>query len=173
MNFERRCHPMSIIKIAGLLTIFITALTACHPHKSATANIGTCPEQRLTEFAPAKIAALTNPLPGDKTDLDAGENLYHADVKPVACVKCHGEYGDGNGVMATMFQPAPRNFACANTMLSISDGQLYWIIKNGSVGTSMPAFSELSDKEIWQLVIYLRSFSSDPTDSDKAAQSSS
>jgi hypothetical protein len=44
-------------------------------------------------------------------------------------------------------------------MAQISDGQLFWIIKNGSVGTSMPEFTDLSDKSIWQLIIYIREFS--------------
>lgn len=33
----------------------------------------------------------------------------------------------------------------------------YWIIKNGSPGTATPPFDYLTDEEIWQLVIYLRS----------------
>jgi hypothetical protein len=33
----------------------------------------------------------------------------------------------------------------------------HWIIKNGSPGTAMPPFDYLTDEEIWQLVIYLRS----------------
>ena len=44
-------------------------------------------------------------------------------------------------------------------MAQISDGQLFWIIKNGSAGTLMPEFIDLSDKSIWQLIIYIREFS--------------
>ena len=42
---------------------------------------------------------------------------------------------------------------------NLSEGQFFWIIKNGSIGTSMPAFDKLTDKEIWQLTMYLRTFS--------------
>ncbi len=117
-----------------------------------------CPQPRETEYAPAAIAALTNPLEQNEDNLEAGEDLYEGDVKPVACEACHGEDGDGDGQMARMFSPPPRNFSCAPTMAEIADGQLYWIIKNGSIGTSMPAFDKLSDEQIWQLVMYLRSF---------------
>ncbi len=41
-------------------------------------------------------------------------------------------------------------------MESIPDGQLFWIIRNGSAGTGMPAFSDLGDEQIWQLVHFLR-----------------
>ena len=47
----------------------------------------------------------------------------------------------------------------AKTMKNISDGQLFWIIRNGSPGTGMPAFKDLSDKEIWLIVHYLRKLS--------------
>lgn len=43
-------------------------------------------------------------------------------------------------------------------MNGVPDGQLYGIIKKGSPGTAMPAFMNLKDKEIWQLVLYLREF---------------
>jgi mono/diheme cytochrome c family protein len=44
-------------------------------------------------------------------------------------------------------------------METISDGQLFWVIRNGSPGTGMPAFKNLKDREIWQIVRYLRTFS--------------
>jgi len=44
-------------------------------------------------------------------------------------------------------------------MKSLSDGQLFWIIKNGSKGTAMPAHKfTLSDKETWQVIHYLKRF---------------
>ncbi|NIP99686.1 MAG: cytochrome C, partial [Nitrospinaceae bacterium] len=43
----------------------------------------------------------------------------------------------------------------------IPDGQMFWIIKNGSPGTRMPAFGNLSDEQIWQLVLYIRQFAGD------------
>jgi len=44
-------------------------------------------------------------------------------------------------------------------MKTISDGQLFWIIRNGSPGTGMPAFKNLKDREIWLIVLYLRKLS--------------
>lgn len=74
-----------------------------------------------------------------------------------ACADCYGKRGEGNGPLASQFDPRPRNFACAQTVNGIPDGQLHWIIKNGSPATAMPSFGSLDDEEIWQLVIYLRS----------------
>ena len=44
-------------------------------------------------------------------------------------------------------------------MKEIPDGQLFWVIKNGSHGTGMPAYPELTEKQIWQLVLHLRGLS--------------
>jgi len=44
-------------------------------------------------------------------------------------------------------------------MNKIPDGQLYWVIKNGSKGTGMMGFKALSEDQIWQVVSYIRQFS--------------
>ena len=53
--------------------------------------------------------------------------------------------------------PAPRNFTCGQTLKDIPEGQLFWIIKNGSPGTGMIAFAGMPDDEVWQLIHYIRS----------------
>jgi mono/diheme cytochrome c family protein len=42
-------------------------------------------------------------------------------------------------------------------MKDLPDGQLFWIIKNGSPGTGMMPFSTLPDEQVWQLIHYIRS----------------
>ena len=133
-------------------------LSACNSQPTQQAQSGQCPQARKTEYAPAVIASNPNPLLATKENIDAGEKLYQGGAAPVACAECHGQDGDGNGRMANMFEPAPRNFTCSENIGTLPDGQLFWIIKNGSIGTSMPAFKQLTDEQIWQLTIYLRSF---------------
>lgn len=133
-------------------------LLACNSQNVQQTQSGQCPQTRSTEMAPALSASQSNPLVVNAENIDAGEKLYRKSAKPVACVECHGESGDGNGRMANMFEPAPRNFTCTEVIAGLPDGQLFWIIKNGSIGTSMPAFNDLSDDQIWQLTMYLRSF---------------
>jgi len=41
----------------------------------------------------------------------------------------------------------------------LPDGQLFWIIRNGSPKTSMFAFPSLTDDQVWQLIHYIRQFS--------------
>lgn len=120
---------------------------------------GICPQERNTPQAPEPVYRMTNPLDPTPENLRAGETLFKIDARPTACKVCHGFGGDGLGVIFEQLTPKPRNFTCYYTMDDIPDGQIYWIIKNGSAGTRMPSFGALSDKQVWQLVLYIRQFS--------------
>jgi mono/diheme cytochrome c family protein len=119
--------------------------------------LGVCPQPRNTKTAPAEFLNLKNPLPASASTLKAGKTLFLETAKPLACMNCHGPKGEGAGALGMGLVPPPRNFTCGKTMHDIPDGQLFWIIKNGSPGTGMMAFSGLSDDEIWQLIHHVRS----------------
>jgi len=120
---------------------------------------GICPQSRKTEKAPSRYVLKQNPLFATAKNIERGKLLYQTEAKPTACKMCHGIRGNGNGRLARGLEPAPRNFTCEDTMKPLSDGQLFWIIKNGSKGTAMPAHKfTLSDKDIWQIIHYLKSF---------------
>jgi mono/diheme cytochrome c family protein len=116
-----------------------------------------CAQPRKTAQAPHEFIATPNPLPASAGGLQAGKELFLKTAQPVACVMCHGERGDGKGLMGAALVPPPRNFTCGAMMKDIPDGQLYWIIKNGSPGTGMMAFPGLPDEQVWQLIHYIRS----------------
>ncbi len=118
-----------------------------------------CPQPRKTVTAPDDYLILKNPLETTPQNILAGKTLFQVDAKPSACRICHGISGDGLGILFRQVQPKPRNFTCVHTMDDLPDGQLFWIIKNGSPGTAMPSFSYLGDDQVWQLIMYLRSFS--------------
>ena len=127
-------------------------------HGQGFAGSGFCPQVRTTVQAPDAIRNKPNPLEASQEVLYSGETLFQVDVQPAACKICHGVNGNGLGIMAQGLNPSPRNFNCKETMKEVSDGQLFWIIRNGSPGTGMPAFKNLKDREIWQIVHYLRKF---------------
>ncbi len=147
-----RLGKMLVVGFCGMLLVS----PAFAGHDTMDAN--DCPQPRFTGKAPAELYARLNPLDANRRNRRAGKELYE-DVSNPACAACHGDKGDGRGQLAGQFDPRPRNFACAETIQGIPDGQLYWIIQNGSPGTAMPPFGYFTDEEIWQLVIYLRSLS--------------
>ena len=116
-----------------------------------------CMQARKTTQAPDEFLAKTNPLASSSGSISAGKVLFLKTAQPVACVMCHGEQGDGKGLMGAALMPPPRNFTCGAMMKDVPDGQLFWIIKNGSPGTGMMSFSGLPDEQVWQLVHYIRS----------------
>ena len=120
---------------------------------------GICPQNRKTKTAPGGYLRKTNPLLPTKENIQKGKNLFVKDTKPTACKLCHGMRGNGNGSLAKGMEPPPRNFTCGKTMKGLLDGQLFWVIRNGSKGTAMPEHKfSLSKEQIWQLILYIRRF---------------
>ena len=137
-------------------TIVITALALFTWFAVGTAYAGgKCPQERKTKAAPSNVMKM------DKTagaNAENGKKIYDKTAKPMACKMCHGDKGDGAGKLGAALKPKPRNFACADTMKDVSAGQMFHVIKNGSAGTGMVAHGKtLKDKEIWDVVKYIRS----------------
>lgn len=118
---------------------------------------GVCVQPRKTVKAPDDFLSKTTPISSSAGAIKAGKELFLKTAQPVACVMCHGEQGDGKGLMGAALVPPPRNFTCGAMMREIPDGQLFWVIKNGSQGTGMMPFATLPDEQVWQLIHYIRS----------------
>ncbi len=109
----------------------------------------------------------TSPRESNPEDVAAGKELYQHN-----CMQCHGAEGDGQGVMADLLDPRPRDFRRAIYKIRRTpqgelptDQDLFQIVSTGMPGTSMPAWRGLlSDAQIWQLVDYLKGFSLDFAD---------
>ena len=136
------------------IAVAILALFTFFAVGSAYAG-GKCPQPRKTKSAPASAAKMDKT---GKSDAAKGELIYNKTAKPMACKMCHGAKGDGAGKLGAALKPKPRNFTCAETMKSISAGQMFHVIKKGSKGTGMVAHGKtLKDKQIWDVVKYIRS----------------
>jgi len=75
------------------------------------------------------------------------------------CTACHGERGNGKGVLSANFIPAPTNFKSQEISLSLSPLKVYNTLNFGLEGTAMPAFSTLTDEEKWDVAFYVLSIS--------------
>ncbi|MEP7155973.1 MAG: cytochrome c [Betaproteobacteria bacterium] len=153
MNARLSRKRMNQLCLAGLMAVAISAVL---PAAAAPAE---CPQPRFTGKAPDEYYSKVNPLVAAKADPKAGESLFQGNAGPSNCAICHGVKGDGKGILASQYDPPPRNFSCAMTINGVPDGQLFWIIRFGSPGTAMPPHPALKDDQIWQLVMYLRQLS--------------
>lgn len=101
-----------------------------------------------------------NPLPATEETIEKGKKLFHGKA---FCVTCHGRDGKGLGgdiEPGTLQGPLPRDFTDKDWQAARTDGELLWILKNGSKGTAMAPFIPLilTEEEAWQVLHYVRSF---------------
>jgi len=104
----------------------------------------------LNHSVPASAKAMTNPL-GPKPDpaaMRAGHDLFTQ-----KCETCHAYDGGGRTEMGG--NSFPRAPVLRTAVASISDGEIFYHIRNGIRNTPMPAWN-LPDRQIWQLVAYIR-----------------
>lgn len=146
MDFEKGCTGGKGMRHRGGMGMH---------HGGGSSGAANCPQPRTTVKAPDNYYNLVNPLESTPDNIEKGRLLFSSDVQPT-CVMCHGNKGDGTGGFGADMSPKPRNFTCTETMKDISDGQLFWVIQNGSPDTGMPPFRDLNDEQIWQLVLYIR-----------------
>ena len=104
--------------------------------------------------------AVTNPLPADEETIAKGKILYEGKA---FCKACHGPDGKGLGAdiaPGSLKGPLPRNFTNKKWQAARTEGELFWILKNGSKGTAMASFIPLvlTEQEAWQVLRYVRSF---------------
>jgi mono/diheme cytochrome c family protein len=74
------------------------------------------------------------------------------------CAQCHANDGSGNTEMGKNLYPRAPDMRLPATQ-NLSDGELYYIIRNGVPLTGMPAWGEPhldQDDESWQLVLFIR-----------------
>ena len=50
------------------------------------------------------------------------------------CVNCHGKEGNGQGPAGKVLNPGPRDFTNCKFHKKRKDGELFWVLKNGSPG---------------------------------------
>ena len=86
-----------------------------------------------------------------------GKTLYEGKG---TCVSCHGESGLGDGPVGRQLSPGPRNFTNCRFHARRRDGELFWILKNGSPGTGMVPMIPVTftEEEAWKILAYERSF---------------
>lgn len=112
-----------------------------------------------------QVRTWKNPLPATDETIDKGKKLFEGKA---FCTTCHGRDGKGLGAdiePGTLKGPLPRNFTDKDWQTARTDGELLWILKNGSKGTAMAPFIPLilTEEEAWQVLLYVRSFGQDKT----------
>jgi mono/diheme cytochrome c family protein len=103
------------------------------------------------------VRSVRNPLEPTPELIGKGKALFEGKA---FCKACHGADGKGLPKDLELKGPLPRNFTDARWQAARTDGELFWILKNGSPGTDMAPFVPLvlTEEEAWQVLLYVRSF---------------
>ena len=90
---------------------------------------------------------LVNPVPNNEKALVDGKVLYER-----YCTHCHGEAGEGNGLVAEQYKGVP-NYK-ADAYLNMNDGHIFHVITNGK-GRMWAHGSQITPDERWKIVHYV------------------
>lgn len=115
-------------------------------------------------------AAVSNgaPIAAGAQDLAGAPHARAEALYAKQCAACHGAEGRGDGPAAYLLYPKPRDFRAARyRLVSTWDGvptedDTFRVITRGIPGSSMPAWSHLSEADRWALVRYVRGLADTP-----------
>lgn len=114
-------------------------------------------EPRVPPDKRVEVNQLTSPHSDSAETIAEGKVLYEGKG---TCVNCHGQSGKGDGPIGQVLKPPARDLTDCEFQKARSDGELFWVIKNGSPGTGMVPLvpAALNESEAWKVIGYLRSF---------------
>jgi len=84
-----------------------------------------------------------NPFAGQREAIAAGGRMFDDH-----CAKCHGEDALGHGK-----KPSLRS----ERVQHATDGEIFWLLKNGNPGKGMPVWASLPEPTRWQIITYVKS----------------
>lgn len=97
------------------------------------------------------MGAPKNPVPADATSLARGAELFN-----INCTACHGPQGKGDGPVAAFLQNKKPIDLTGPIGISLSDGAIFMTITNGTPGGMPPLNENLTVRERWDVVNYVR-----------------
>ena len=146
-----RNHPTTLKMMWGLALLWVCNMT------NALAADQSVLKPRVPANQIEKARTWANPYPSTPENIEKGKQIFQGKA---FCVTCHGRDGKGLGNIPGLRGKLPRNFTDKTWQAARTDGELFWIMKNGSPGTDMASFVPLvlSEEEAWYVLLYVRAF---------------
>lgn len=110
---------------------------------------------------PADAVNAVNPVKPTPELQARAKKIYGYD-----CAMCHGANGDGAGDVAKGLKTKVPDFRDPNTLKGQTDGELFYIIKNGK-GEMDGEGERAKPEETWSLVRYVRTFANPQAAADQ------
>lgn len=137
------------VMVAGVVGLAFAAGVAVAAEKDIKV-----PRVPAAELAKAK--EMKSPLKPTPDVLAKGKAIFEGKG---TCFTCHGNSGKGDGPAGAALDPSPRNFTNPEFEKIRTEGEMFWVVKNGSAGTGMISYNPamITDEEAWQVIAYERS----------------
>ena len=138
---------------SGMLVLSVCAFigaTAYAEEKDITVS-------RVPNEQRADAKKMKSPIEKTPENIAKGKAIFEGKG---TCFNCHGLSGKGDGPAGAILNPTPRNFTNPKFHKLRSDGEMFWVIKNGSAGTGMVPLigTAITEEEAWFAITYERTF---------------
>jgi mono/diheme cytochrome c family protein len=139
---------LSAALLSGVIASSLQAQQAATPAPQATT-----PAPPAAFKVPLEAVSQVNPVKPTAESLTRAKKVYGYE-----CALCHGDDGSGAGDLAKNMKAKMPDFRDPTALKAQTDGELYYIIKNGK-GEMEGEGERVKPDDTWNLVNYLRSFS--------------
>jgi len=100
-----------------------------------------------------ELQDMDNPYPATPERIELGKQIFYGKG---LCVTCHSKNGKG----VPLPGHSPRDFTDKKWQDIRTDGELMWVLRNGSPGTGMPVRvgKGINEEEGWSVIHFIRTF---------------
>ena len=110
-------------------------------------------QPRVPQELLEELQDMDNPYPASPKRLELGKEIFFGKG---LCITCHSNNGKGTEIPGH----SPRDFTDKKWQEIRTDGEMMWVLRNGSPGTGMPVRvgKGINEEEGWSVIHYIRTF---------------
>jgi mono/diheme cytochrome c family protein len=140
-------HKLMLGVIGAMLGALFQGCTANKPPSEGETSLANAAKDVVI---PLEAGKMQNPLPETDEVVSQGQEVFLG-----SCAQCHGPAGLGDTNVGRNMYPPAMNLTSSHVQ-HWSDGELFWIIRNGVRLTGMPSWqSTISDTDTWKLARFI------------------
>ena len=140
-------HKLMLGVMSAMLGALLAGCTADKPPSDEETSLANAAKDVVI---PLEAGKMTNPLPDTAEVVSQGQEVFLG-----SCAQCHGPEARGDANIGRNMYPPAMDLHSAHVQ-HWSDGELFWIIRNGVRLTGMPSWqSSISENDTWKLARFI------------------